>query len=196
MYHFALFGTQMCNASNRSKFIFILFFLGTRCVEFSHPIGGCGGGWFFGLGCFSGFVVGGALFFVPSFAWGYVGWDGVRMGRYVVCQLFFVVSLCAATLVGAQLPQYQWFSLLASHLIGIGLVDDDRRKNYAVIIINCLCRIRRGKEQCRFCQLLQLFWVARFIQQLQQPELSSFNMHNKQRLKAKICLKLPVLLSL
>jgi hypothetical protein len=45
---------------------------------------GFGLGWFFGLGLFLGCVVGGERFLSPCAMLGYVGWDGMRMGRYIV----------------------------------------------------------------------------------------------------------------
>jgi hypothetical protein len=52
--------------------------------------------------------------------------DGMRMGKCVACYAFFVVSLCATTRAGQSCSSTNGLALLASHLIGIGLVDYDR----------------------------------------------------------------------
>jgi hypothetical protein len=51
----------------------------------SHPTVGLWGRLVFVFRLVSKRIVGGwRAFFVPSCTWGYVGWGGVRMGRYVV----------------------------------------------------------------------------------------------------------------
>jgi hypothetical protein len=56
---------------------------------------GCGGVWFFGLGCF---LVAAGMGGVGFLFMRYVGWAGMRMGGHM-CLRFFGVAVCMVELV-------------------------------------------------------------------------------------------------
>lgn len=72
-------GGRGCNNICKNSFLFscpfFVFFVWIGC-QVSHPMLGCGGGWFFSLGCFLGLVVSGeSIFFAHAMLDGWAG-DG------------------------------------------------------------------------------------------------------------------------
>ena len=76
-----------CNLLLEPHFPYLVLFCslwGWVTLGFSHPIWGLWGWFVFWFGLFFCLRWDGLrVFFVPSAAWCYVGWDGMRMGKYV-----------------------------------------------------------------------------------------------------------------